>query len=264
MKKNLLFSSICFVFAVLLCGVTFAQNNGNNTTAMCVNGNTVYVNQNAVQGMLNGGAVLGDCEGCVDPDLINFQIFCLSIYDPVCGCDGVTYPNACIATYSFGITGFFPGECNGCTVTPPDDPGFCPLFVDPVCGCNGVTYSNSCFAASAGVSSWTDGACDGGDVVIKSDLADKKAASASAFELYPNPANANVSVAFVSPETGTATVSLYDLSGKRVATLFNAVAEANQAYKMTFDIQELDAGIYFLSLELSNGTLTTEKLVITK
>jgi hypothetical protein len=36
---------------------------------------------------------------------------CPTVYQPVCGCDGNTYHNACIAKYDFGITTFTPGAC---------------------------------------------------------------------------------------------------------------------------------------------------------
>lgn len=36
----------------------------------------------------------------------------------------------------------------------------CTLQFDPVCGCNNITYGNSCEAGNAGVTSYTNGACN--------------------------------------------------------------------------------------------------------
>ncbi|MCB9324737.1 MAG: T9SS type A sorting domain-containing protein [Lewinellaceae bacterium] len=80
--------------------------------------------------------------------------------DPVCGCNGITYANACIAEAS-GITFYTQGVCNENCV----DPGSmnpnasCPTVYAPVCGCNEVTYSNACYAEAAGVTNYTPGVC---------------------------------------------------------------------------------------------------------
>jgi len=47
---------------------------------------------------------------CIDSNLVNDSIVCLTVYDPVCGCDGVTYSNSCYARGS-GVTSYVSGEC---------------------------------------------------------------------------------------------------------------------------------------------------------
>lgn len=53
----------------------------------------------------------GELADCIDPEKIRKDMACTMIYQPVCGCNGVTYSNACVAGNN-GLLSWTEGECD--------------------------------------------------------------------------------------------------------------------------------------------------------
>ena len=79
---------------------------------------------------------------------------------------------------------------------------------------------------------------------------------------HPNPFNAAVTLDFTLPQSGYLTISVFDVTGKEVATLFNGPLSSG-AGTVTWNAENIPSGVYFARLE-SGGSAQTRKLLLVK
>ncbi|MCE1164019.1 MAG: T9SS type A sorting domain-containing protein [Bacteroidetes bacterium] len=79
---------------------------------------------------------------------------------------------------------------------------------------------------------------------------------------YPNPFNPATKIVFSIRESGNAKLSIFDLTGREVASPFNGYMRAG-TYEYTFSGNGLAGGVYFYRL-ISGGFTETKKMILTK
>jgi photosystem II stability/assembly factor-like uncharacterized protein len=78
----------------------------------------------------------------------------------------------------------------------------------------------------------------------------KDRAHLSIVSVYPNPANIEANISYSVPERSNVTVALYDMTGRRAATLADEEEEAG-LYESKLDPQKLASGAYILEITAS-------------
>ena len=87
------------------------------------------------------------------------------------------------------------------------------------------------------------------------------------FELsqnYPNPFNPSTKINFSIPKNSFASLKIYDITGKQVATVFNDRRDAG-VYEISIDAGKygLSSGVYFYELR-AGDFIQTKKMILTK
>ncbi|HEX2870932.1 MAG TPA: Kazal-type serine protease inhibitor domain-containing protein [Polyangiaceae bacterium] len=168
------------VFKLGACDPTVGDTCGGRNNRVCADGEYCNFAPDAMCGRV--GAT-GTCTKILEGG-------CITVVDPVCGCDGTTYSNGCEAGLA-GVSVDHTGECassgtacGGFAAFTCDEPGefcdypanaacgiadgsgtckakpeVCGAISDPVCGCDGKPYGSPCQANAAGVSVLNKGAC---------------------------------------------------------------------------------------------------------
>jgi hypothetical protein len=78
---------------------------------------------------------------------------------------------------------------------------------------------------------------------------------------YPNPFNPTTTIDFTIPVSGHATLAVYDLLGREVASLVNEIKSAG-TYRATFDASHLTTGTYFYSLRVGSFSEMKKMLLL--
>ncbi len=85
---------------------------------------------------------------------------------------------------------------------------------------------------------------------------------ATIYQNFPNPFNSSTIIEFHLGEPGPAEVTVYDILGRRVATLFDGVADARVQF-VSFDAAELATGVYIAVLR-AEGRSDTMKMTVVR
>jgi sugar lactone lactonase YvrE len=80
---------------------------------------------------------------------------------------------------------------------------------------------------------------------------------------YPNPFNPSTNLRFTVAKSGFATLTVHNILGEQVASLYQGIANPGQYYTVAFSGSSLPSGIYFARLT-ANGHTSTQKMILNK
>ncbi len=78
---------------------------------------------------------------------------------------------------------------------------------------------------------------------------------------YPNPFNPSTKITFMLEKTGHTTITVFDILGREVTVLVNKTLAAG-SHSISFDAENLNAGVYFYRLQSEGQSLTRKMMLI--
>jgi hypothetical protein len=79
---------------------------------------------------------------------------------------------------------------------------------------------------------------------------------------YPNPFNPTTTIEFTVPKTGLAKLTIYNLLGQKIATLFDGDARTGVVQRVVFNASRLASGVYFARLEFGDQRMMRRLMVL--
>lgn len=82
-------------------------------------------------------------------------------------------------------------------------------------------------------------------------------------QCYPNPVAQSTTVKYRTIEDANVTINIYDINGRKVATLINEKQDAG-TYELKWDATSATNGVYFATLATNNKNIQTIKIILTR
>lgn len=83
-------------------------------------------------------------------------------------------------------------------------------------------------------------------------------------ETYPNPANETTTIRYNIADKSNMTLRVYDTAGRLVATPLSNKQQEAGVHEVTLDVRNYQSGIYYATMQNSNGLVQTVKIVVSK
>jgi hypothetical protein len=83
------------------------------------------------------------------------------------------------------------------------------------------------------------------------------------FQNYPNPFQSRTIISYQLPANSDVELSVYDISGRKVATLVNERQLADR-YEVEWNAEGMNSGIYFCELKTSQGRQVMKMIFVSQ